>query len=190
MGNLRIIGGKWRGRKLQFPTLDGVRPTGDRIRETLFNWLMYQLAGKRCLDLFAGSGALGLEALSRGAGHVTFIESDKKVHSQLASNLALLKAENYQLIYGDALAEIAKLEGFDLVFLDPPFQKELLQETLKGLIAKDCLNEGAQLYVESESHLELDFAGFQQAKFTVLKEKSTGNVNYYLLRYEAIRSER
>ena len=181
MGNLRIIGGQWRGRKLQFPVLEGVRPTGDRIRETLFNWLMHQLPGKTCLDLFAGSGALGLEALSRGAGHVIFVEQAQAVKEQLQANLELLGAENFDLYLGDALSLLPNIKELDLVFLDPPFQRDFLKKTIDALLSHACLNDGALLYLESEKSFT---ESFDLPCFTLLKEKTTGNVNYYLLRYE------
>ena len=179
-GSLRIIGGQWRGRKLQFPALDGVRPTGDRIRETLFNWLMYQLAGKKCLDLFAGSGALGLEALSRGAAHVTFVEKDPKVHAQLAANLKTLKAENADLLLGDAMKTLTELSPVDLVFLDPPFPKNLMKGALESLIERQLLSEDALVYVEYETGLDIDIAS---EHFETIKKKTTGQVEYRLLKY-------
>lgn len=121
-GQLRIIGGQWRSRKLSFPATDGLRPTGDRWRETLFNWLAPVTEGARCLDAFAGSGALGLEALSRGAAHCTFIEANPQAARALESNIALLAADGAQVLTkpaGSALASMS--ERFDIIFLDPPF---------------------------------------------------------------------
>ena len=152
---LRIIGGHWRGRKLGFPDLPGLRPTPDRIRETLFNWLQQQVPGARCLDLFAGSGALGLEALSRGAAGATLVDSAPAVVSQLRANLALLGT-------GDAEVRLASVPGwlaqpapqpFDLVFLDPPFRQELLGPCCAQLEANGYLSPQAFIYLEAEREL-------------------------------------
>lgn len=147
---LRIIGGEWRSRRLRFPAIDGLRPTLDRVRETLFNWLQHDIEGARVLDAFAGSGALGFEALSRGAREVIFLEKNPKAAIQLKENLQALGAGNAQVWAGDALVWLDQNpEPYDLVFLDPPFGKELLQPALDRL----TLLPGALVYVEHESNL-------------------------------------
>ncbi len=151
---LRIIGGEWRGRKLGFPDVDGLRPTTDRVRETVFNWLQPLIHGARCLDLFAGSGALGLEALSRGAAEVQFVDSDRRAVQSLKDNLALLKTSRGNVVQGDALSFLrAAPRPFDLVFLDPPFRKTLLAPCLEQLCHHGWLGENARLYIEVEQEL-------------------------------------
>lgn len=144
---LRIIGGQWRSRRLAFPSIDGLRPTMDRVRETVFNWLQFDVEGAQVLDAFAGSGALGFEALSRGARHVTFLEKHPSASKQLLDNLSILKASNASVHTGDAIQWLNTQEhDFDLVFLDPPFHQQLLQPALNAL----KLKAGALVYVEHE----------------------------------------
>ena len=128
----RIIAGVWRRRKLKFPPLPGIRPSPDRVRETLFNWLMDRVAGARCLDLFTGSGALGLEALSRGAAEVVFVDRERAALDAVGGHLAALKAQGGTLVQADALAWL-ETPGttFDIVFLDPPFDAEFLPRLCK-----------------------------------------------------------
>ena len=146
---LRIIGGTWRGRKLRFPASAAIRPTPDRVRETLFNWLGARTAGARALDLFAGSGALGLEALSRGASHVTFVEQDEAAVRELRTRLAEWQAGDARVARADALRYLAgEARTFDLVFLDPPFASELLSEAARLLEERHWLGAGALIYVE------------------------------------------
>jgi 16S rRNA (guanine966-N2)-methyltransferase len=146
---LRIIGGEWRGRRVRFPGKGGIRPTPDRVRETLFNWLMAKLPGSRCLDLFAGSGALGLEALSRGAGHVTFVERDRENAAALAATAAALAPGRAAVIEADALSWLAGApEAFDVVFLDPPFAAGLLGEAMRLLESGGWLARDAFVYIE------------------------------------------
>jgi 16S rRNA (guanine966-N2)-methyltransferase len=147
---LRIIGGDWRGRRIRFPARPGIRPTPDRVRETLFNWLAPCMAGSRCLDLFAGSGALGLEALSRGAATVTFVELDRATADWLRDVVATLAPGRGVVLHADALRW---LEGppsrFDIVFLDPPFDSgPLLTEAMKRLESHGWLSAGACIYLE------------------------------------------
>jgi 16S rRNA (guanine966-N2)-methyltransferase len=153
---LRIIGGEWRGRKLGFPDVEGLRPTTDRVRETLFNWLQPLIQGARCLDLFAGSGALGLEALSRGAASVSFVDSDRQAVQSLRDNLSLLKEQRGSVLQSDALTLLhngAPEKPFDLVFLDPPFRKALLQPCLALLCQEGWLSADARIYLEQETEL-------------------------------------
>ena len=153
--SIRIIGGRFRGRRLRFPAVKGLRPTPERLRETLFNWLQGELAGVRCLDFFAGSGALGLEALSRGAEFVRFVDASGPVVRQLKQNLRLLGVEEQaQVVKADALRTLtsAPEQPFDIVFLDPPYALDLLPALCERLEAHGWLGPGAWIYLEQESH--------------------------------------
>ncbi|MGM0411868.1 MAG: 16S rRNA (guanine(966)-N(2))-methyltransferase RsmD [Pseudomonadota bacterium] len=155
-GGIRIIGGRWRGRRLAVPPGKGLRPTPDRVRETLFNWLSPRLTGARCLDLFAGSGALGLEALSRGAAETVLVERAAPVARHLREQVAALEAEGAIVVQSDARrfleGEVAAAGGpFDIVFLDPPFDSDLLDPAMAALEAGGWLAEGAAIHVESPS---------------------------------------
>lgn len=146
---LRIIGGTWRGRRLRFPAGTALRPTPDRVRETLFNWLAPRIAASRCLDLFAGSGALGLEALSRGAGSVMFVDQDPRTVRALAATLAEWQARGARVECAEARRYLVGLaEPFDIVFLDPPFEAALLEPAAAALEARGWLAPGALVYVE------------------------------------------
>ncbi len=147
---LRIIGGIWRGRRLRFPPSPEIRPTPDRVRETLFNWLAARVPGARCLDLFAGSGALGLEALSRGAAHVTFVEHDEAAARDIAARLEEWGARTADVAQSDArrFLERTPAAAFDIVFLDPPFASTLLAETAVRLERGGWLAEDALIYIE------------------------------------------
>lgn len=176
---LRIIGGRWRGRKLPFATADGLRPTGDRIRETLFNWLAPQIHGARCLDLFAGSAALGLESLSRGAAYTLMLERNKTAAAQIRANLALLQAETGQLLEADALAHLARGnpgEAFDTVFLDPPFDADLWQASIDALNNGNWLSSDAIVYIESGRQPDYRVPDH----WTLHREKTAGRVCYRL----------
>ena len=152
-GVVRIIAGRWRGRKLVFPAQPGLRPTGDRLRETLFNWLQPLLAGARCLDLFAGSGALGLEAASRDAALVSLIESNPVATRALRNNCARLEADRVEVVNADALAWLARPSPpggtYDIIFLDPPFASELLNRAIPALEASGVLATPAWIYLET-----------------------------------------
>ena len=165
---LRIIGGEWRSRRLRFPAVDGLRPTMDRVRETIFNWLQFDVAGARVLDAFAGSGALGIEALSRGAKDVVFLEKHPKAAIQLKDNLGSLNATHAQVWAGDALLWLQQNpQPFDLVFLDPPFGKNLLQPAIDAL----TLLPGALIYTEYETALAPAWpANWQERKSKTTKE--------------------
>jgi len=174
---LRIIGGRWRGRKLSFPDALGLRPTGDRLRETLFNWLQVHLPERRCLDLFAGSGALGFEAASRAADEVVMVEANPQVARSLAANIELLKADQIRLVSGKAQRYLQQTpEPFDLVFLDPPFEDDVLSEVF-SLLEQGWLAEGALIYLEQPLRTELVFPDHWQ----ILKEKQVGQVQVWLL---------
>jgi 16S rRNA (guanine966-N2)-methyltransferase len=144
---VRIIGGQYRRRLLDFPGSAGLRPTPDRVRETLFNWLGQDLPGWACLDLFAGSGALGFEAASRGAGRVILIERERAALDALEKNRTLLGAKQVEIVRADALAWLANSrETFDLIFVDPPFDSDLAATVLADLARH--LKSGGQAYVE------------------------------------------
>jgi|TARA_B110000902_G_scaffold266688_1_gene355561 16S rRNA (guanine966-N2)-methyltransferase len=150
LGSVRIIGGQWRGRKLPVHTSDGLRPTGDRIRETLFNWLSAELYDARCLDLFAGSGALGFEALSNGASHVTMLELEPTVANQLATNKQLLNSDNANIENTDSLKWLCQYQGdaFKIVFVDPPFASQLWDQTLTALVNSTAVSAASYIYIE------------------------------------------
>jgi 16S rRNA (guanine966-N2)-methyltransferase len=146
---LRIIGGQWRGRRVSFPDLPDLRPTGDRIRETVFNWLQMILPGARCLDLFAGSGALGLEAASRGAARVVLVERSARVCEALRLNREALGAQSVEIICSDALHYLQRPgEVFDVVFLDPPFDSDMIGTCCRRLEDGGWLAPSARIYLE------------------------------------------
>jgi len=147
---LRIIGGQWRSRFLPFPDVEGLRPTTDRVRETLFNWLQPVVHGAAVLDVFAGSGALGFEALSRGAGSLTLIEKNPQAAKQLMENIQTLKSADAQVKQTDALHFLAQQQTpFDLIFLDPPFSKGLLPECIALIESNNLLADNGWIYIES-----------------------------------------
>jgi 16S rRNA (guanine966-N2)-methyltransferase len=160
---LRIIGGRWRGSRIVFPPLAAIRPSPDRVRETLFNWLQQPIVGARCLDLFAGSGALGLEALSRGAAHVTFVDREPQIGRHLLQTLERFLSRPAQ--------------PFDIVFLDPPFDSGVLEQV--GSRLQDWLAPGAYVYVECPAERSLEML---PARWAVQRTKRAGQVGYHLLR--------
>ena len=170
---VRIIGGQWRSRILRFPDAAQLRPTPDRVRETLFNWLGQRLDGLACLDLFAGSGALGFEAASRGAAHVVMVERDRSVAEALKASAIALQASDVQVVQGEAMAYLRSGSGkFDVVFLDPPFASDLAAEALRLLPPR--LNADARVYVESAAPLQPGDG------WGVLREDRAGAVRYAL----------
>lgn len=178
LGQIRIIGGKWRGRKLPVRNSEGLRPTTDRIKETLFNWLMPIIRDARCLDCYAGSGSLGFEALSRSAANVTFIELDKQNTQLLIENKARLQADNATIINNNSLSIFSQIgTPFDLVFIDPPFRKGLLNETIQLLEKNQWLAEESWIYVESEA--ESPLTDIPQ-NWQLHREKIAGQVAYRL----------
>jgi 16S rRNA (guanine966-N2)-methyltransferase len=155
-GKLRIVAGSLRGSKLAVPDKAGLRPTPDRVRETLFNWLAPVIDGARCLDLFAGTGALGIEALSRGAGSCMFVESDRTLARLIAENLARLKVGNAQVMADEAEAMLGgTAQAFDVVFMDPPFGADLWNDSAHRLESGGWLSGDAWIYVESPADAEL-----------------------------------
>jgi len=179
--SVRIIGGGWRGRRITFPDVPGLRPTPDRVRETLFNWLQHDIAGARCLDLFAGSGALGLEALSRGAKELVFVEQAVAASRALQEQLARLGAERRSQVVEMGAARYLRgaAAAFDIVFLDPPFGRDALAEYIPLLDSGHWLKPGSQVYLENE---KVGGAPLLPAHWELLKSKSAGEVGYHLAR--------
>ena len=179
--SVRIIGGAWRGRRVHFPDMPALRPTPDRVRETLFNWLQHSLAGTRCLDLFAGSGALGLEALSRGAAEVVFVEQFPAAARTLQEQLVRLGGEGKGRVMEMGAARFLRTPAkpFDIVFLDPPFGKNALAEYVPMLDSGNWVKAGGLVYLENERA-----AGIPElpAHWELLKSKSAGEVGYHLAR--------
>ena len=170
---VRIIGGDWRSRLVRFPPSAELRPTPDRVRETLFNWLGQRLDGQDALDLFAGSGALGFEALSRGAARVVMVERDRRVAEALREAARELQAKGADVVAGDALAFLARdTASYDLVFVDPPYASDLALRSLAALPAR--MKPGGRVYVESAQALEV------AAPWRRLRESRAGAVRYAL----------
>ncbi len=185
VNTLRIIGGEWRSRKLQFEDAPNLRPTPDRVRETLFNWLQGSIHGARCLDLFAGSGALGLEALSRGAKEVVFVEKVAHVATQIETNLALLNAHS-PVVNSDASSYLSSIEQiFDIIFLDPPFRKKMLPTMLEIIIQKKLLADNGLIYLEHEIEEEFNWNDYG---LSLLKETAAGQVRSCFLKNKNPRS--
>ena len=203
MGKVRIIGGQWRGRKLPVPSVNGLRPTGDRVRETLFNWLQMHISGARCLDLFAGSGALGLEALSRHANCVTFVETHAEALGHIRQSCRLLDVESIDLtsarktvphtqqsvayLYAgtaesalSAWSQVPQAQVFDVVFIDPPFESACQWNVLRALVP-ELLAEHAWIYIEAprtQAPPEDLPEGCE-----IAKEKNLGEVTVRLVKY-------
>lgn len=176
-GRIRIIGGIWRGTKLSVPDIKQLRPTPDRIRETLFNWLRNVISGAVCLDLFAGSGALGFEAASRGASRVVMVEQNRLQADLLQQQANVLHAAAVEVIQADAIQWLENTRSeFDLVFLDPPFGGGLLARVLPLLRQKRLLRQGGLIYAEAETGLAID-----PGEFEITKQKRAGQVQYVLL---------
>ncbi|SFD18577.1 16S rRNA (guanine(966)-N(2))-methyltransferase [Pragia fontium] len=183
-GQIRIIGGQWRGRKLPVPDSPGLRPTTDRVRETLFNWLAPVLYDAKCLDCFAGSGALGFEALSRYAGETVLLEAEKSIAQQLQKNLALLNSDKGQVVHTNALNWLAQPgSAFNVVFLDPPFRCGLLPDTIALLEKQGWLADEAWIYLEAETeHSNLDVP----TNWRLHREKTAGQVAYRLYHRQSL----
>jgi 16S rRNA (guanine966-N2)-methyltransferase len=180
-GKLRIVAGTLRGSRLAVPDVPGLRPTPDRVRETLFNWLAPVIDGARCLDLYTGTGALGIEALSRGAGECVFVERDRTLARLLRENLLRLKLENFRVIEGDALAMLTgAAQPFDVVFLDPPFTENLWEESARRL-ERGWLGDGSWIYVESPAGSGLELP----PNWQLHREGHAGAVRFALYRRAA-----
>ncbi len=179
---LRIIGGQWRGRKLAIADIEGLRPTGDRIRETLFNWLMAEIPDSCCLDLFAGSGALGLESLSRGAKSLIMLEKHPAAARQLLQHCSQLKAESVQVIQQNTLDWLCGNElpqhSVHIVFIDPPFAEQLWEQTIIRLEQSQLLADDAMVYIESPKRQTIN----TPANWQLHREKTAGDVCYRLYR--------
>lgn len=177
-GQIRVIGGKWQRRKLTISDSGSLRPTTDRIRETLFNWLIPVIRAARCLDCFAGSGALAIEALSRNAASATLIELERPIATQLVANLAKLEAKNAQVINSNTLNYLAQAgTAYNVIFLDPPFRKDLLQQTALLLERNGWLTENCWIYVEAESEADLSIL---PKNWQLHRKKVAGQVAYCL----------
>ena len=175
---VRIVGGRWRGRKIRFPTVPGLRPSPDRVRETLFNWLAPEIQGATVLDLFAGSGVLGLEALSRGATAAVLVERDRSVARQLRESVAALGAAGAEVVEADALAWLEQRPGpFDVAFLDPPFGSGLQEQALARLERPGVLAPGAFVYLERPA---AEGPPGLPAGWVLHRSGRAGDVGYYL----------
>ena len=174
---VRIIGGRWRGRKLSFYPADGLRPTGDRIRETLFNWLAPYIQDARCVDLFAGSGALGLEALSRGAAHCDFVDSAGSALSQIDQHLGVLDAQHQGRCHTITAQQFLQraVDPYDIAFVDPPFNRQLVEPVCASLA--HTLSDAALIYVEMAATEAFPNV---PAHWTLHREKVSGGVAYRL----------
>jgi 16S rRNA (guanine966-N2)-methyltransferase len=178
---VRIIAGRWRGRKLDFPDAEGLRPTSDRIRETLFNWLADLIPGARCLDAFAGSGALGFEAASRGASCVVMLERNPVIVAALQASRDRIDDEVIEIHAADAATWLQRCDTpFDLVFLDPPFtDRRLLTDAIDALAAGDCIKPGGRIYLELPKQARLPDL---PEDWVQEKAKVAGQVSYHLFR--------
>jgi 16S rRNA (guanine966-N2)-methyltransferase len=175
---LNIIGGNWRSRKINFEDVEGLRPTPARVRETLFNWLQYDVINSRCLDLYAGSGALSFEAASRGAKSVVQVENNSTACRNLKANVLTLGAEQIKIVQSEVFRYLAgDAQPFDLVFIDPPFHSNLVVQTCQLLEDKSWLAAHAKIYVETERHCRLE--GLPD-NWQLLKQKTAGEVMYQL----------
>lgn len=179
--SVRIIAGEYRSRKLEFPSLEGLRPTADRIRETLFNWLQDSIQGETCLDLFAGSGALGFEALSRGASQVDFIEQNTSAANSIRGNIERLDAKHGNVYCADAFEWLDRYvqdsKQYGLVFLDPPFKGETLASAIVKLESANLLRDGGLVYIEREKQSNEDGL---PSNWVEIKNKSAGLVQFGL----------
>jgi 16S rRNA (guanine966-N2)-methyltransferase len=172
---VRISAGVYRSRLIKFPDVEGLRPTPERVRQTVFNWLGQDLTGKACLDLFAGTGAFGFEALSRNAKNVVLVENSTLAFKSLKQNHDLLKAQNCHVLNMDALQFLAaNTQKFDVIFCDPPYQKQWLDKLLP--ILNRHLGEGGVVYVEAEYEIK------SADNWQVVKHGKAGNVVYHLLK--------
>lgn len=153
-GQIRIVGGEFRSRRLRFPAVRDLRPTPDAIRETLFNWLRQEIENSICLDLFAGSGALGIEALSRGAAAVTLVEANRSAARQLRDNIELIGAGQRARVLANSAARFLRdcTDRYDIVFMDPPYEGDLLKSSIDLLCSRNLLAENALLYIETRTH--------------------------------------
>ncbi|MCO6538416.1 16S rRNA (guanine(966)-N(2))-methyltransferase RsmD [Gilliamella sp. ESL0232] len=179
-GSIRIIGGKWRGRKLSVLDKQGLRPTTDRIKETLYNWLMPVIHDSDCLDCFSGSGSLGFEAVSRGAQSVTLLEKDKQVAQLLSKNKQIIASNAIDIYHTDTLQWLNRpaVKQFDIVFIDPPFHQSLVAKTVNELENNNWLKPLAYIYIETE--IQHDLTTYIPTNWRLHREKIAGQVHSYL----------
>jgi 16S rRNA (guanine966-N2)-methyltransferase len=178
-GRLRIVAGKWRSRLLDIADVPGLRPTSERVRETLFNWLAPSIQGARCLDLFAGTGALGFEALSRGAAQVVFVENSRRAIEAIENSAKKLGAKEAVVHHGDAVDYVrnAGPAAFDIIFLDPPFADDRLEALCRQIDERGILAPGGRIYLEQDrAKPDPEIP----ERWRVLKNKTAGNVRYML----------
>ncbi|MBC6413338.1 MAG: 16S rRNA (guanine(966)-N(2))-methyltransferase RsmD [Chromatiales bacterium] len=176
---VRIVAGRWRGRKIEFLNLQSLRPTPDRVRETLFNWLAPTISKAHCLDLFAGSGVIGFESLSRSAASVVMVDNNLRVCAKLRQQAARLEAKNIRIVHQEATQFINHTsETFDIVFIDPPFRSELASVLVHTLSKHPILNPQAMLYVEMPIAKQLDIT---KTEWKVMRSAKTKQVRYFLL---------
>lgn len=179
-GKVRITSGEWKNRNLEVPDIDGLRPTSERVRETLFNWLMPSIHKSVCLDLFAGSGSLGFEALSRGAKHCTFVEKSKLAFSQIKTTRTSLNALNSEVHNCDAIDFLSSVHNhnFNLVFLDPPFSDDYLISSIESIHEYQLVSSGGYIYIEFNKNNDLfDLPD----NWSVIRKKIYGNVCFILI---------
>ncbi len=180
-GSVRIIGGQWRGRRVPVPDIEGLRPSGDRCRETLFNWLQPFLHKAKCVDLFAGTGVLGLEAVSRGAASAVLVEKSRVAANSLRQSMEMLDAKQIAVIEADALSWLAQQapSSLDIVFVDPPFSLNMAEKVMASLVQTRALHPGGLVYLESAAPYPAPASG---PGWEVLKEKRLGDVRMQLYR--------
>jgi len=178
-GKIRIIGGEWRHRRLDVEDFAGLRPTPDRVKETLFNWLQPNISGARCLDLFAGTGSLGFEALSRGACNVVMVEQNQSLITRLEYHANVLKTTGAEIVCMDVSAWLDKgHDPFDIVFLDPPYSSKQAGNIINQLLHCGCLEQGSLIYAESDYEIEK-----AEPRLQVIKSGKAGNVRFQLVKY-------
>jgi len=179
-GKVRITSGEWKNRNLEVPDIDGLRPTSERVRETLFNWLMPSIHKSVCLDLFAGSGSLGFEALSRGAKHCTFVEKSKLAFSQIKTTRTSLNAVNSEVHNCDAIDFLSSVHNhnFNLVFLDPPFSDDYLISSIESIHEYQLVSRGGYIYIEFNKNNDLSDL---PDNWSVIRKKIYGNVCFILI---------
>ena len=177
--SIRIIGGRHKSYRIVFKSTPALRPTTDRAKETLFSWLQFELEGKSCLDLFAGTGSLGLEALSRGAQHVTFVEKEKSLYKSIKKNINHLGYEDkIQAACSDAVKWLkTNKQKFDIIFLDPPFDQIDYKILIRTIYQSNVLNESGKVFLETNKHTELKLSTAQ----SILKDKTIGDVRLMIL---------
>jgi len=177
--SIRIIGGRHKSYRIVFKATPALRPTSDRAKETLFSWLQFELENKSCLDLFAGTGGLGLEALSRGAKHVTFVEKEKNLYKNIIKNISHLGYENkIQAVCSDSFKWLkTNKQRFDFIFLDPPFDQIDYKILIRTIYQSNVLNEGGKVFLETNKHTELELSKTQD----ILKDKTVGDVRLIIL---------